>query len=361
MLHHELKKRGLRFHLYYGNERKGTVPKTVRIRRSWASFVPNTYFRIGAYEMVWQHLPYNQIKPDLLIFEQAVKLINNYRFLFGRRQYPVAFFGHGRNMQSSGFSFRENLKRKLIHQVDWWFAYTDLSRQVLVDANYPSDRITTVGNCIDTNRFRRFLADVSDAEVDELRQRHGLRGNSIGLYCGGLYPQKMLGLLIAAAIEIRSQVPDFELLVVGDGPESGRIEAAAMQYPWLHFAGSRFDRKLAPYYRCARALLMPGPVGLVIIDSFVSQVPLITTDNGNHGPEIAYIDNGQNGLMSDFDIQSYADAVVKFFGSKPLQMRLREGCATSAGAISMDRMVTNFADGIHSCLRCRKHEYTSNS
>jgi glycosyltransferase involved in cell wall biosynthesis len=89
----------------------------------------------------------------------------------------------------------------------------------------------------------------------------------------------------------------------------------------------------------------------VIIDSFVAGVPLITTDNGIHSPEIAYLENGRNGLMTPDDESAYADTVVAYLESGPLQAQLRQGCAASAAKLTIENMVANFTNGIKDCLK----------
>lgn len=337
--------------LIYGDEYAGSVPRTVPLETPWATFAPNMYFQLAGRELVWQHLPADQLKADLLIFEQASRLLNNYGFLLTRRKGKIAFFGHGKNLQSTGWPWTEKLKAKLINRVDWWFAYTDISRQIVAAASFPPQKITTVQNCIDSVALKRALDGVTTDDIDRVRRRHGLVGANIGLFCGGLYPLKKIDFLLKACQMIRKRVKDFELVVIGDGPQASQIAAAARRFDWVHPVGHCVGEQLAPYLRCAKALLMPGLVGLVVIDSFVAGVPLITTDNGIHSPEIAYLENGRNGLMTPDSISAYADTVVAYLESDALQAQLRQGCAASAAMLSIENMVANFAAGIQDCLR----------
>jgi hypothetical protein len=97
-------------------------------------------------------------------------------------------------------------------------------------------------------------------------------------------------------------------------------------------------------------ILMPGAVGLSIVDSFTSRIPLFTIDNETHGPEIAYLENGVNGVMTEDRLQSYIAVVARYLNAPTLLARLREGCATSAKLYSLDNMVRNFSAGIEACL-----------
>jgi glycosyltransferase involved in cell wall biosynthesis len=97
-------------------------------------------------------------------------------------------------------------------------------------------------------------------------------------------------------------------------------------------------------------MVMPGAVGLAIIDSFASGLPMLTTDISGHGPEIAYLANGQNGLMSENSTTAYADAMCSLLGDSSLESKLRKGCRRSVSAYSLPCMVNQFANGIERCL-----------
>ena len=104
------------------------------------------------------------------------------------------------------------------------------------------------------------------------------------------------------------------------------------------------------YFKVSRALLMPGLVGLAIVDSFVAGTPLFTTDIQSHSPEISYLAHGTNGVMTSFSVNHYADAVAGFFESAEQQQRLQMGCQRSVELYTLDHMVSNFTMGIKSCL-----------
>ncbi len=349
-LYGTLSNAGIAFNLIYGQEEAGTVPKTVKVEDSWATYCPNVYFHFLGQEFVWQKIPPKYLETDLLIIEQANRLLNNYSFLFRKRlSRKIAFWGHGRNMQSGGWSLKEVLKKRFINKVDWWFAYTDISTQSVKGSGFPVDCITTVNNSIDTEKLQENLAKVTQQQIDDIYAHYKISSpNLTGLYCGGLYPDKKLNFLISACEKIQEILPDFSLIVVGGGPEEDKIKKASSLFSWLHYAGPKFDTELAAYLRCAKAMLMPGLVGLVVIDCFLAGVPLFTTDNKIHSPEIAYLHHGKNGIITPYNEKDYANAVVSFF-SNPSQ-ELQQGCLQSAKTYTLDNMVTTFVNGITDCL-----------
>lgn len=323
----------------------GTLP--------WAIETQNLSLHMADTDMLWQPLPRVARGCDLVILMQESRLLSNYPWLFGLgpRVTRVAFWGHGRNLQStSPRGWRERWKRWNLTKVDWWFAYTNLTRDVVLESGYPAERITVLNNAIDNTGFESDLAAVPDAMVAELRQSIGaLPGSPVGLYCGSLYPEKRLDLLIDACEHVARKRPDFRLVVVGDGPSRDVIERASGK-PWIHWAGAQRGLEKAAWFRAAQLYLSPGAVGLHVLDSFVAGTPMITTADAMHGPEIVYLQDGVNGVVTRGSAHEYAQAVLGLLDDRALLERLRTSALASAAQYTLDAMVDNFVGGIRSCL-----------
>jgi glycosyltransferase involved in cell wall biosynthesis len=93
-------------------------------------------------------------------------------------------------------------------------------------------------------------------------------------------------------------------------------------------------------------MLNPGLVGLSILDSFACGVPLITTDCGIHSPEIAYLENWANGVITTNLLDQYVDAVMSVLTKPSKLCELQRGCAKAASKYTLGHMVTRFMDGI---------------
>ena len=349
----ELERRDIRLCVAYGQEQPGTVPRTVATEARWARRIRNTYASLLGTEAVWQGVPSELLEADLVVIEHATRLLRNYALItqrrFGSRR--LAFWGHGTNLQqSSAQPARDALRGWLMRQVDWWFAYTELSGQLVAASGFPASRTTVVNNTIDTGELLRARAACSQRELDELRSRLGITGRHVAVYCGGLYAHKRLPFLLDACIKVRAAVQDFEVVFVGDGPDAARVEAAARCHPWIHYVGPQFGAARVPYFLLANAMLMPGLVGLAIVDSFALCTPLVTTSMQGHSPEIAYLQAGRNGLMTVDDVESFAAGVVAVLTDAALNARLRSGCEESTSVLTLDAMAQRFARGVAECL-----------
>src|SRR5439155_20640401 len=70
-----------------------------------------------------------------------------------------------------------------------------------------------------------------------------------------------------------------------------------MRHSWIKYIGPKFDQEKVPYFMLSKLFLMPGVVGLAVLDAFALAVPLVTTAVPGHGPEIDYLDDGTNGIL----------------------------------------------------------------
>jgi hypothetical protein len=96
---------------------------------------------------------------------------------------------------------------------------------------------------------------------------------------------------------------------------------------------------------------MPGLVGLVVLDSFVGQAPLLTTPYmGRHSPEFAYAEPGVNALVSADDRAAYRQMVLAYLHDAQLAERLRAGCQAAAGRYTIANMTSRFIAGTQSAL-----------
>jgi glycosyltransferase involved in cell wall biosynthesis len=290
---------------------------------------------------------------DMVIVEQANKHALNYVLLalsrLGRKR--VAYWGHGYNHQARAPGASEWLKRKLLTSVDWWFAYTAGVARYLADHGVDPGIITVVQNTIDT----RELADaVSAHRADDgraLRRRLGIADAArVGLFCGSLYADKKLELLVEAARRIRARRPDFELIVVGDGPARDTIRAAAADLPFVHYVGPAFGRDRAAYFAISDVFLIPGLVGLAIVDAFTAGLPVFTTQIAGSGPEVEYLVPEVNGVMTADDAGAYAAAVCRVLGDPGELARMQAGARATAARLTLGHMVEAFATGVARCL-----------
>jgi glycosyltransferase involved in cell wall biosynthesis len=287
---------------------------------------------------------------DFAVVTQENKMLNNVPLLLGAQRCRIALWGHGRNFQAADAKtagMAQSIKAALSRRADWWFAYTEMSAELVRDFGYPNERITVLNNSIDTASLGASIAQARLAGKAALRARYGLPPDGpLGLYIGSLYSEKRLDLLVEGAKHIRAEQPAFHLAIVGAGPELDSLKARTADLPWVKLLGPRAGREKAELLAAADVILNPGLVGLGILDGFTAGLPMVTTDCGVHSPEISYLQHGINGLMTQPESKSFARAVIDILSDETLAATLKAGADQSAEDYNMSAMVARFCDGV---------------
>jgi len=343
------------YELIYSDPVGSDVAKKDTIELPWAKKVPVKSIYMGSSPAYYQHA-YTAIKQsDLVIVSQENKLLMNYamyfHFLFTGQK--LAFFGHGYGHQATNpDGVFEKWKKFCATKVDWWFAYTDGVAEYLKSIGYPAEKITPFRNSIDTHKLRDELDNITAKDLTAFKKRLGLKGKNIGLYVGGMYEEKRLDFLCQAALKIRDKVPDFELLLIGSGSHAHVAQDYASKNDFIHAPGAMFGKDTAMALKASKVFLMPGLVGLAVIDSFVGECPLITTNYKYHSPEVQYLKSGYNGLIIDDNgkVETYANGVCDILTDKQRYDEMVKGCRESGNLYTAENMATNLANGMKKAL-----------
>lgn len=358
LLRRRLAADGVTLRLVHGQPVGADATKGDAIQLPWATGIRNRSIGAAGKHLVWQPVWPHVRRSDLVIAEQASKLLVNYLLLGAQRLGgpSVALWGHGVNLQADGRSITrasEQVKRRASATAHWFFAYTEGVAERLRRAGYPGERITVTQNAVDTRALRLESAGATEEDCRELRRELGLGSAPVGLFLGSVYAEKRPGYLLAAADELRRILGDFHLVVAGGGPDLPLLEDAGATRPWIHVLGPVFGRRKAVLGRLADVLLMPGLVGLVVLDAFALGTPLVTTAIPYHSPEFEYLRHGDNGLVlpAPATPEDYAAAVAELLRRPDLRARLTEGCRASADRYTVEEMTDRYAAGVLAALR----------
>lgn len=131
---------------------------------------------------------------------------------------------------------------------------------------------------------------------------------------------KALDVLVDAFAVVLAGHPGFDLLIAGDGPDRGRIEArvsaAGLAGKVVMLGGRRQHDELFPFYKGATLVVMPSRqpegLGLVLLEAMSCGTPAVASRSGG-APEI--VRDGQTGLLVEgTEPARWAAAILKLLG-----------------------------------------------
>ncbi|MBN4078725.1 glycosyltransferase family 4 protein [Gammaproteobacteria bacterium AH-315-C21] len=351
LLREALEYEGIDFSLVAGGTKTGEALVDAFPEEKWS-------FRCGNY-YIFKNLYYQSVRryisnADLVIVHEGGAALVNYELLLRRRLFghpKVAFFGHGSNMNSlQRMPVKTWVKNIIARLPDWWFAYTNISSVALDKLDYPENKTSIVDNSIDTKDFIERIDSLDEVVIQDVRDSLGISiTDTVGLFCGRLSKIKLSFLIDAVKIisEIHS---NYHLIIVGRGDLEDEIRELAKVTKWLHYVGPKFSDERLPYFKVADHFLMPGQVGLGILDAFASKLPFFTTDCGIHSPEIAYLINGKNGYITENNVIDYSERILKCLDNIHIMNDMSVEAFSTSKRVSLEKMVSHFVSGIKKIL-----------
>ena len=171
-----------------------------------------------------------------------------------------------------------SLPRKWIRwaaqQADHLIAVSPELKQVLVGMDVPAEKITMLRNGVDATFFKPVARDT-------IRRKLNMHG-FVMLSVGNLVPAKCHDLVIEAA----AQIPDAELLIIGQGPEQDRLHKLITDRGMENRArilGNMEQVMLRDYYGAADVLVLASEREgwpNVLLESMACGTPVVATKVG---------------------------------------------------------------------------------
>lgn len=238
---------------------------------------------------------------------------------------------------------------------------TRFTAERLTRLGYPSERIVYVSNGVDRTRF----SNVSNAEVEDLRQRLGLAGQKIVLYVGSMsLANHAVDLLLEAFLSVRQAEPRATLVLVGRGEDYDVLRAQAVRLGMggaVRFVGWVSPEETPPYYRLADVSVDPvrddlaarARSPLKVVESLAVGTPVVTGDVGDRREILA---SGGGLLVPPGSATALAQSIVRALQDE-IRSRLSAEAMEVRDRYYWDVLVHKFAtvyqvggfQGEHSC------------
>jgi glycosyltransferase involved in cell wall biosynthesis len=282
---------------------------------------------------------------DLGVLPKLKKIINTYspgivvthsvksHFLLWRshisRQYPWVAFHHGYTSTDR--------KMRVYNRLDRW-SLPATDRIITVCQAFARDLSRNTGVALDdiSVQHNSIRPRLTDTKAQAVRSRFGIAADeSLILAVGRLSKEKAHIDLIAAFNGLRKSAPEVnaKLMIVGEGPERGRLEAAADSLGCKEsvvFAGQSSD--VWPFYFAADVFVLPSHSEgspNVLLEAMAAGIPIVATEAGGV-PEM--VEHNQSALLVPAnDPRALAAAIARVLTEDDLAQRLTANASSLVG------------------------------
>lgn len=219
---------------------------------------------------------------------------------------------------------------------------SEVRGSLMQDGYVPEHRIRLIYHGIDVDHFAQApsAADIQTYRMSWLSDQRPVIGCVGRLASGGV---KGFDLLLGAAKLVQRDIPNLEVLIVGDGPRRAFLESEAARLgirDRVHFVGAvhdvRIPMTLIDVFIFASR--WPEAFGLSLIEAMAMGRPVVATRTGAV-PEI--IEHGRNGwLVPPDDAEALAEGVLRLLNDPAMAAQLGGAAQVRAReAFGLDRMI----------------------
>lgn len=291
--------------------------------------VENVYVRKV---LVWQHGILRHVRSTdarVLVLLGQMYIVSMWlaAWLARCRGMSVMFWGHG--AYGSEGRLKRWLRNRFLRLADGVLVYGEHARRLLIEDGFPPERVRVVYNSLD--HARQICIRDSLVEPDFFAGKGWFtepRAPTL-LFIGRLTKQKQIHRLIDAVARLRDQDQFFNLLLVGEGPELGRLRELAIELEGqVHFYGACYEEdEIGLLIANADLCVSPGEVGLTAMHALGYGTPVCTHDNlTRQMPEAEAIVDGRTGSLFDYREMDIAGAISRWFDAAPDRAKIRSLC-----------------------------------
>jgi glycosyltransferase involved in cell wall biosynthesis len=185
----------------------------------------------------------------------------------------------------------------------------------LISLGVANHKITVLPNGVDSQLFH-------PGDRNMLRKQHQLTQPTL-LYVGNLIPLKGVDLIIQSL----AKLPDYRLIVVGDGTEKSKLQKLAANLhvaDRIRFVGTLTQQQLVEYYTIADMLLLPSSregCANVLLEALSCGTPVIATAVGG-SPDIV-ADPSAGLLVQQRTADALTSAIQQLSANMPDSVNVR--------------------------------------
>ena len=245
-----------------------------------------------------------------------------------RALWEDAAAAHGTH-DRKGFRYRATrlLETRVLHRADAVTTICEGLRADMIERGVLSDKITVIPNAVDRNIFSG--PGIPDRA---LASSLGLANRTVIGFFGSFYSYEGLDLLLRAVPELQRRQPDVAVLLIGGGPEEGKLRDLEHQLGLgeaIVFAGRVTQQEIRRYYDLIDLFVFPRisirltelVTPLKPLEAMAQERIVVASHVGGHRELIRDRETGY--LFPPDDPRSLADGVLRALADRHSWPRIR--------------------------------------
>lgn len=208
-------------------------------------------------------------------------------------------------------------RKELFEKADKFICVSDFIRQKAIEAGFPENKLIThyIGIDVEQFSFREKLPD-----------------DQIILHVARLVEKKGTTYLLKALAQVRENIPNVKLVIIGDGPLRSKLEDEAKSLDLeenVEFLGVQPNTVVKKWLDKASLMCVPSIVadngdaeglGIVNLEAAAKSVPVVAFASG--GIVEAVVDGVTGYLVPEKNIKLLSKRMVEILSNKELQVKL---------------------------------------
>jgi len=303
-------------------------------------------------------------RPDAIVLEHGASLDFTWTLLLSRLlpNIPRILWTHGieRSELYGGHRSPASLGRLCQLMLATGIVTYDVGMAKRLQRRFPSKVVGAAPNSTDGVPLLSTRRRLELEGRTNVRARRGLERQFYLIALGRLVKEKEFYRLPQIVSRLRSEGLDVGALFVGQGPDEKRIRDECRRFNLqdgrdVTFTGGVADpTMLAEWLYCADVCVNPGYLGLSIVDSLFTGIPVISAMPGPHGPyhspEWNYLTPGTTGWLVDPNTdESLASQTSRYLRLAASERRQHEEASMRYAEVNLGTQRT--VDGLLTVIR----------
>ncbi|MFC1969669.1 glycosyltransferase family 4 protein [Chloroflexota bacterium] len=220
-------------------------------------------------------------------------------------------------LYSSLARFNKFVLVRLLRQANLVLVTSKAQKEVLTDWGIDGAKMMPLPSGVDVEAF-------SPRDGRQMRKRYLLSDSKVVIYLGIMTKQRKLGMLIRAFSQVKSQVTDAKLLMVGEGPDRANLERLARELGIAEdilFTGRVPYGDVPDFVAAADVALVAVPPlsfyktgsPLKLFEYMAMAKPVVATEEIPEHKEV--LEQSGGGILAPTTPEAFASAMVKLLGS----------------------------------------------